>query len=305
MKRICLNYLLILFEKFRMKGGEGFKGGNKMEKFGLPEGVKFQTLAIFTKHLDEMVHFYKNVIGFTLISEENNLSFFGLREKDEKLFILEETKSSPFSRVGKLGKLAHFSLMIPTEEEFVQVVRRAAIHQYPIDRLLGNQQGKRAVFTDPDGNQVEVAYRDFTKPRTEEMPIVLAQLLQAYPATSRISLPEGVYFNRLTLNVAHHEDVRAFYEEILEVVTDRQQAHQPEKFYLYLEDRTTQTFVEEPENDKIGLDFVVMIVTQEDLILLAEHLTKKEIKFFIDKKQTILTLFDPNEIEWWFVLKMF
>ncbi|WP_336577194.1 CppA C-terminal domain-containing protein [Candidatus Enterococcus mansonii] len=34
---------------------------------------------------------------------------------------------------------------------------------------------------------------------------------------------------------------------------------------------------------------------------LKEHLEAKKQDFFVDKKLTILTIYDPSGIEWWFV----
>lgn len=62
-----------------------------MEKFNLSKDVYVKTVALRAKDVERMVNFYKNVLGFILKLEENNLSIFGSQEKDSRLLILEET----------------------------------------------------------------------------------------------------------------------------------------------------------------------------------------------------------------------
>lgn len=52
-----------------------------MEKFQLSEDVYVKTVAILVKDVEEMVNFYKNVLGFILKLEENNLSIFGSQKR--------------------------------------------------------------------------------------------------------------------------------------------------------------------------------------------------------------------------------
>lgn len=88
-----------------------------MEKFQLSEDVYVKTVAILVKDVEEMVNFYKNVLGFILKLEENNLSIFGSQKKDSRLLILEEVESEQ-EQLDFSSSVVCFSLLIPTEEEF-------------------------------------------------------------------------------------------------------------------------------------------------------------------------------------------
>ncbi|NRR75870.1 hypothetical protein HRD57_11625 [Tetragenococcus halophilus] len=53
----------------------------------------------------------------------------------------------------------------------------------------------------------------------------------------------------------------------------------------------------------LGLEIIRFVVTSDVLEGIQKHLAKIGKGFYIDKKKTILTVYDPAGIEWWFVLK--
>ena len=58
-----------------------------------------------------------------------------------------------------------------------------------------------------------------------------------------------------------------------------------------------------PTHEVLGLDFLKISISQEDIDTLEKHLSEKNQEFFIDKKRKLLTTYDAIGIEWWFIVK--
>jgi catechol 2,3-dioxygenase len=51
----------------------------------------------------------------------------------------------------------------------------------------------------------------------------------------------------------------------------------------------------------LGLEFLKFFISEENILDLEKHLSELKKEFFIDKKKSILTIYDAVGIEWWFV----
>ena len=56
-----------------------------------------------------------------------------------------------------------------------------------------------------------------------------------------------------------------------------------------------------PTDEVIGLDFLKFMIDTESMEGLIAHLQQLSVNFFLDKKHTVLTIYDAIGIEWWFV----
>ncbi|MEI5989105.1 VOC family protein [Enterococcus crotali] len=275
-----------------------------MEKFQLSEDVYVKTVALRIKDVEKMVSFYKNVLGFVLKLEENNLSIFGSQEKDSRLLILEEVDSED-DQMNVSDKAVCFSLLIPTEEEFGSLLRRITTHNYPISRAIQTKQRKSVFLEDPEGNELEVSYQSAKVQLKESAEILDIQPLIQKSNVLYSSLSAGVRFDRIKLNVIDKLEHHSFYQNILGMTPENKLSDtlsmNDGNFWIHLDDSVKDS-TKNDSVESLGLDFFVLTLNHEaEMKKLKRHLEDQQQEFFVDKKLTILTIYDPSEIEWWFV----
>ncbi|MFD1899310.1 VOC family protein [Enterococcus termitis] len=275
-----------------------------MEKFKLSKDVYVETVAIRIKEVDEMINFYKNVLGFVLKLEENNLSIFGSLKKDSRLLILEETEVENELMKSNENSIC-FSLLIPTLEEFSSLLRRITVHNYPIMGAVQLGSRKSIFLSDPEGNRIEVSYEEgIESPVREKEELDIADLIK----NSKVlysSLSSGVRLDRVQLFVNDVAEHFQFYQDMLGMIPQQDRTDKltldNHNFSIHLE-KSEIMKPQKSEDEALGIDFFVLNVDHEDeMVRLKNHLEEHEQDFFIDNKKTILTIYDPSNIEWWFV----
>lgn len=276
-----------------------------MEKFNLSKDVYVKTVALRVKDIDKMVNFYKNVLGFILKLEENNLSIFGSQEKNSRLLILEETECSQ-DKLEPFEKKVCLSLLIPTEEEFNSVLRRITAHNYPIS--YSRQEGDRiSVFLeDPEGNELEVSCQSMVTQYVENTEPIDIEALVQQSNVLYSSLSAGARFDRIKVRVENKSEQHSFYQDVLGMSSEDRQKEKLSinngDFSVYLADAIKRKSQKATGDEGLGIDFFVLTLEQEaEMKHLKEHLEEQQQEFFVDKKLTILTIYDPSNIEWWFV----
>ncbi|WP_207695554.1 catechol 2,3-dioxygenase [Enterococcus sp. DIV0212c] len=277
-----------------------------MEKFQLSEDVYVKTIALRVKNVDSMVSFYKNVLGFILKLEENNLSLFGSQKKDSRLLILEETDSQE-DQMSFFEKAVCFSLLIPTKEEFGSILRRITTHNYPIDRAIKQGKRKSVFLKDPEGNELEVCYQEGTADQSmKEIERLDIDALVRQSNVLYSSLSADVRFDRIKLSVRDKAEHHKFYQSILGMTSQGKTADKllmnEGNFSIHLDDWVKESSEKATEEEALGLDFFVLTIGhKKEMEKLKQHLEEQKQEFFVDKKLTILTIYDPSKIEWWFV----
>ncbi|MGM0217585.1 VOC family protein [Enterococcus sp. AZ126] len=274
-----------------------------MENFELSKDVQVKTVAIHIEDVEKMVCFYKNVLGFILKLEENNLSIFGSQAKNSRLLILEETDSERV-KTKFVEKSACLSLLIPTKEEFGSLLRRITAHNYPILKSTQKEYRRSVFLEDPEGNKLEISYQGASDQFKEEILDIQSLVDQSDILYS--SLSADVRFDCLKLCVQDKAEHHSFYEDILGMISEGKTADtlslNDKKFWIRLEDSKKQDRQVDTSEEILGLDFFVVTINhEEEMKKLKQHLEKQKQEFFVDKKLTILTIYDPSEIEWWFV----
>jgi catechol 2,3-dioxygenase len=269
-----------------------------MEKFHLSENVYVKTIAIRVKDVEKMIYFYKHVLGFVLKIEENNLSILGSTEKDSRLLILEELEADEVSSQRSFC----FSLAIPTEAEFGSLLRRITSHNYPIDNSAEVDTRRSIFLKDPEGNEIEISYQKEAGDMTH---FDIGELLRQSDLLYS-SLSDGVQFDRIYLPVSNQPKNHAFYHEMLGMVAEENNTEQLSMnnghFFVQLTKGLENAVPCNSDEGTLGLDFFVVLLNCEaEMSALKEHLEANQQEFFVDKKLTILTIYDPSRIEWWFV----
>ncbi|MGK0550754.1 CppA C-terminal domain-containing protein [Enterococcus faecalis] len=278
-----------------------------MDTFKLAENIEARTIAIRVKEVGKMVDFYKQVVGLVIKSEENNLSIFGTQEAGTQLLILEETRSAAAYH-GEMKQLALFSIKVPTKEEFFKIAHRIMRHQHPIDATKKQGSLISLIATDVEGNRFEIYYDPFNERNKGAAVAEDFDLLQEMPEklAKHEGLAAGSFVGCLQLNVSNKTKLLKFYQEVLGL----QQGPVPEmvsvnkgKFLVSFHEVVSEE-LDQLSDPHIGLDFLSFKVASTSQIEQMEaHLRTLELDFFIDKKKSILTIFDPIGIEWWFTIK--
>lgn len=271
-----------------------------LEKFDLGE-LSLKTIAIRVKNRDLLIHFYRDIIGFHLLREENELAILGYKEPYREILWLEESPRAE-EHFGEVKRLARISLVVPNEEELANVYARIKKNDYEVKSALASGEEKGLLVEDPEGNQLEIFYAPSKERSTAEIiQVDFEKLLKK--ATNKEKIHEA-YFDKVHLNVNNLAQQEKFLEEVLglktQTETDKVVALNRGDFNVGLSE-VEGGVIDLPTDKVLGLDFLQFKISQEDLIALIANLEKEEREFFADKKQTLVTIYDPIGIEWWFV----
>ncbi len=123
-------------------------------------------IGIFTKNAERLIKFYRNILGFKLISGERlqtdivkklfrtNSTCCFYRLKSEKL-ILEIFEPHYKNRVEKRKNhygLHHFGLTVSDREQFINYLRKKQV------KIITIKRNERKVYfiEDPEGNMIEI-----------------------------------------------------------------------------------------------------------------------------------------------------
>lgn len=189
----------------------------------LPAGLRIGTVALQVADLVASLAFYRDVIGFRLLHQQDAVAKMGVAGGDAVLLELHEQPGvRPVPRRGRLG-LYHLAVLLPTRADlgrFLLNARRRGVEVGSSDHAVS----EAAYLVDPDGITVEV-YRD--KPRSEwlvspegEINITLDPLdtpgvLQAAGSAPWQGLPAGTTMGHMHFYTGDLGEAEAFYHAAL------------------------------------------------------------------------------------------
>lgn len=106
-----------------------------------------------------MIDFYKNVVGFDLKREENELVILGIEEVGSEMLLLEESfRVNDY--MGKIKKLNCFLLIIFSIEELVDIFCCICKMNYLIKEVLEDYGCMGILFVDLEENELEIYYEE-------------------------------------------------------------------------------------------------------------------------------------------------
>ena len=272
-----------------------------MTDYLLGSSTKLLTVAIRVKDRDQAIAFYRDVLGFELKREENELAIFGLKGLDREVLWLEESPRAN-DHFGEIKKMQRIVLAVSSLEEAATIASNAQQKAIAFEeaRYEANQLG--FIIADPEGNKIEVL---FTAPAGTAVPKDEAELIKAAPAKAA-GLSKETHFGKLYLNVSDLAKEQLFLEESLGLKTKEAETKEfilnDGDFQVGLTEAQGGT-IDLPTHEVLGLDFLKISISQEDIDTLEKHLSEKNQEFFIDKKRKLLTTYDAIGIEWWFIVK--
>ncbi|WP_270608166.1 VOC family protein [Enterococcus thailandicus] len=273
-----------------------------MKDFKLGATTYLKSVAIRVKDRDKMIAFYKDTVGFDLKREKNELAIFGTQDSDSEMLLLEESPRAN-NHTGEIKKLSRFSLVIPSVEEMADMLCRIRKTNYPIKDALEDQARMGILLVDPEGNELEIYYEEKNAEKAE--PEVMDQEALLRKSEEKFTkLTSGAYFEKIHLNVSDLAKERQFLSHVLglKVHNEENGLHVLNEgdFHVGLNQAVGGT-IDLPTDEVLGLDFLKFVVTPENMETLIEHLQAENLDFFVDKKKSVITVYDAIGIEWWFV----
>lgn len=274
-----------------------------MKDFKLGSATYLKSVAIRVKDRDKMIDFYKNTIGFDLKREENELAILGTEECDSEMLLLEESPRAD-DHFGEIKKLNRFSLIIPSVEEMADILCRIRKANYVIEKALEDQGRMGILLKDPEGNELEIYHEDGTVEKSADPENLDQESLLRKSEEKYEKLSAGSYFEKIHLNVIDSAKESKFLENLLGLKVHNEKNEwyvlNEGDFHVGLTEVTSEA-IQLPTHEVIGLDFLKFVISQENMEELVQHLKEYSVDFFLDKKHTVLTIYDAIGIEWWFV----
>ena len=271
-----------------------------MKHFRLPEDIHIQSIALKIEEKEDMIDFYKNQLGFVLKSEENNLSILGSKKKHSRLIILEQKSKN--EKVKQRIPI-RYSMLIPTENEFMCIAKRIFDAKYSINDFYRNEAYQVIRVKDPEENQIELICEEIKEDTLGNLNKIID--LKELADQCVIDIPyltDEVTINKIYLPVANEKASIRFYKQILGMIDENQCLMLNNGNIIFHLSEGGNGFYIKENSYSTGINFYVLNMnSSKEIDKLAQHLKKEKIDFFVDQKKTILSIFDPNGIEWWFV----
>lgn len=254
-----------------------------MSSFALGKTAKLETITIRVKDRDKMIAFYQEIIGFALKQEENALAIMGVKESPKEQLWLEESPRA-HTHFGQIKKLGSYTIEVTSIAELASLYCRVLKNESPVIDLVFENEKIELTLLDPEENQLIVSVEQ--KGAGIETPEALLE-----ENTEGTCLAPETKITSLRLNVPSKVAALTFFKEILGLDLEAP--------LLSVVDTKGEQFMT-AEDEVLGLDFLKFDIEEADLLALEAHLIKKAQAFYIDKKKSILTIFDPIGVEWWF-----
>ncbi|MFV0557602.1 MAG: CppA N-terminal domain-containing protein [Enterococcus sp.] len=265
-----------------------------MEEFILGVTKQLATIAIRVKNRNQMIEFYRDLIGFSLKREENELAIMGNQQVDSELLWLEESPRAD-DYFGETKRLNRLSLAIPSQTELAEILARVTAQNYPIEELVFTKHQIRLRLSDPEGNPLEVHYHGVVDEASDQITL-LAQATGESPVLSAVT-----HFDSIHVNTNQVAKQTAFLNEIL----GTKQKTLTEVHHL---DQLKVTLIEQaegvlqvPSHKILGLDFLKFYLSANHFEQLKTQVAASEWAFYTDQKGEMFTIYDATGIEWWFV----
>ncbi|RKD95408.1 VOC family protein [Halopiger aswanensis] len=191
---------------------------NTANTTALPDGTHLGRTALRASALDNLVEFYRDVVGLSVLRRAETTAVLGVDETP--LLVLERDENAPERRRAETG-LYHNAFRVPSRAALGDALARIR-NRWRLDGAADHLVSEALYLSDPAGNGVEI-YRD--RPRAEwpttddgrvrmaTDPLDFAGIEAA--ATGDASAPSGTDVGHVHLEVSSLEAFEDFYAETL------------------------------------------------------------------------------------------
>ncbi|MDR2832126.1 MAG: CppA family protein [Streptococcaceae bacterium] len=285
----------------------GIEGNERIMESILANSL-FKDIAIRVLDRDKMIDFYRNVLKYRVLWEENAVVFFGVKDSKEIGLVLEESPAHRTRAVKGNPKLRVFQIQINDKNDFLATVKELKDQDIKIEFAWKNQGAMGVVLLDPENNRLGIAWSPegiHVGIRGAEH-VLLEDLLKNEEVTP-VDTWTSAYIDFMRLNVPDVKAASEFYAEAFHVEFDEH--HQAD---IITTDRPfTLALSQAQGEDLVGnvdslwdVEFLeILVPSKAEIESLKEHFEEEKRDFFVDKAHRILTFKDLSGIEWWFTIK--
>lgn len=243
--------------------------------------LELKQVVLRVQNRDENIQFFQYHLGFKLIMEENSTAEFSDYGMGTSHFMIEESPAYRTRSVIGAKKLSRLSLFIPHSNEVLQLLLRAN----KLEAVYQGENGYAFETLSPEGYRFLVhSEDDITGLKEITCPTIQEDSEFKGLTEFRIS--------HIQLNVQSIEESRAFYKAILPESLE-------EQFSFIKASGDDLQHAERQTWDIANIEYQVSL--SDDLRHLATTFSKQGMSVYLDKKERILVLNDPSNIEIWLV----
>ncbi|MBC1378821.1 VOC family protein [Listeria innocua] len=189
----------------------------------ISEKLRLGEVVLNVGHLKEMAGFYQEVIGLTLLEENDRMVRLGVPGSSEALLVLKKIDNAVVPEVPRIG-LFHTAFLLPSRESLADVLVHLAKSGYPIDGAGDHAYSEALYLHDIEGNGIEI-YADrpkhsWMRDSAGNLPMVTEQvdvddLLKIATGEPFTGMPRGTVIGHVHLQVADADKAEQFYKEAL------------------------------------------------------------------------------------------
>lgn len=242
-------------------------------------GVTFRHPVLRINNRDHNIDFYQK-LGFKLVNEENAIAVFSTKQRTAR-FVIEESPAPDTRAVKGDKKVNKIVVKIPKASEIEGILGNGI----DVERLFKGKRGYAFETVSPEGDLFLLHSEDDIQELREIDN-------QTFPENDALREVSDFYFEGLTLNVADKAGTQAFYQTVFggKLPLD-----------LQFEQGNGADLTVDPQKtwDLEILEFKVP--KNYDLKVLADYLEEKGQSIYLDKKESVLVLSDPSQVEIWFI----
>lgn len=167
--------------------------------------------------LEEMVHFYKEIIGLEVLEETETAAVLGA---GGTALLKLEASSGMVPKTQRYAGLYHFAILLPDREELGKMLIH--LHNHGVGIGSSDHLVSEAIYlSDPEGNGIEI-YRDRAPEEWDWNgsqvvmavdPIDAAGLVQAAEQGGQVfqGMPDGTVMGHIHLHVSNLAEAKDFY----------------------------------------------------------------------------------------------
>lgn len=287
-----------------------------MGNFSLDKQTNLASVALKVRDLDKMIDFYRHVIGFHLINEENDMAIMGIGSKKQKLLgLIREPEGKEGSNT--LTGLYHVAFVFPTREEFALFIKHLMLLDYPIEGQSDHGYSECVYVNDPEGNRINFGW---DRPK-KEWPLEdgkISGVTKELNIQSLLSRVEGEYqevsddtkIGHVHLSVTNLDESFDFYQNVLgfdsknnDSVRTKFLSSNTYHHQIALNEWTPAAHKTIVKDTDLGVDHVTFdLPSIEALMALKEQLETTDSEFYFNKGKKIIGINDPNGIQLWFTV---
>ena len=189
----------------------------------MPDSTRLGRARLQIADMERSLRYYRDFLGFALLSRESGTATLGAHDSDEVLLELQEKRgAASVPRRGRLG-LFHFAVLLPDRAalgRFAGHLARMGAPAGSSDHLVS----EAIYLQDPDGLGIEV-YADRPRSSWQKLPsgelamatepLDVGSLLRAAGDAPWSGMPRGTVLGHMHLHVGDLVEASRFYHETL------------------------------------------------------------------------------------------